>query len=50
MIKNFSSCFNHDYAVLNKKYCFNVYLIYIQPDLFLKHFIEENIEKNIEKK
>ena len=46
MVQIFNACLKHDEKVIDKKYIFKIKLIYTQPDLFIKNFIEENNKKN----
>jgi len=47
MIKIFSDCLNRDLQMIKDlKISFKFYLIYTQPDLALRNFINENLEKN----
>ena len=46
MIKTFNDCLQRDKEVMDDSYTFKIKLIYTQPDLALKHFIEENSKKN----
>ena len=46
MTNIFKECLKHDKVAMNKNYHFRIYLIYTQPDLALKHFIETNCKKN----
>ena len=46
MVQIFNACLKHDEKVIDKKYIYKIKLIYTQPDLFLKNFIEENNKKN----
>ena len=49
MIKTFEDCLNRDKKVIEElKLSFNLYLIYTQPDLTLRHFIKESWEKKDE--
>ena len=49
MIKIFEDCLNRDKIVIEElKLSFNLYLIYTQPDLALRHFIEESLKKKNE--
>jgi len=49
MIKPFEACLNRDKKVIEElKLSFNLYLIYTQPDLTLRHFIKESWEKKDE--
>ena len=43
---NFNKCLLHDMVVFEDVLDLNIYLIYTQPDLALKHFIEETNKKN----
>ena len=46
MIKIFEQCLERDKKIIEElKLSFNLYLIYTQPDLALKHFIKESWEK-----
>ena len=45
-VQIFNACLKHDEKVIDKKYIYKIKLIYTQPDLFLKNFIEENNKKN----
>ena len=47
MINIFQNCLKRDEKVINKELSFNLYLIYTQPDLALKCFVEENWKKKI---
>ena len=48
MTNIFKDCFNRDKIVMHDNYHYKIYLIYTQPDLALKYFIETNIQKNDE--
>lgn len=48
MVKIFVDSLLRDEVVLDKKYVYKINLIYTQPDLALKHFIQENEKKNKE--
>ena len=48
MAKVFKDCLNRDKIALLDFHHYKIYLIYTQPDLALKHFIETNIQKNDE--
>lgn len=49
MIKIFEECLNRDKLIIKGlNLTFNLYLIYTQPDLALKHFIKEKWAKNNE--
>ena len=48
MVQIFNDCLKHDEKVIEKQYTFKLKLIYTQPDLFMKNFIEENNIKNKE--
>ena len=49
MIKTFEACLNRDKKIIKElKLSFNLYLIYTQPDLTLRHFIQESLEKKDE--
>ena len=46
MINIFENCLERDKIIIeDHKLSFNLYLIYTQPDLALKHFIKESWEK-----
>ena len=46
MIKIFEKCLERDKIIIEElKLSFNLYLIYTQPDLALRHFIQESWEK-----
>ena len=46
MIKTFEDCLNRDKKIIEElKLSFNLYLIYTQQDLTLRHFIKESQEK-----
>lgn len=46
MINIFKKCLYRDQVVIEKNYEFRIFLIYTQPDLALKNFINENYKKN----
>ena len=49
MIKTFENCLERDKIIIKDcELSFNLYLIYTQPDLALKHFIKESWEKKNE--
>jgi len=46
MVQKFHACLKRDEEVRDDQLPFKIKLIYTQPDLFLKNFIEENNKKN----
>ena len=42
MTNIFKECLKHDKVAMNNNYDYKIYLVYTQPDLALKHFIETN--------
>lgn len=46
MVNIFKKCLYRDQVVIEKNYEFRIFLIYTQPDLALKNFINENYKKN----